>query len=430
MNKKRKHKKRKFEANKANKIIRQRHRKKYHHIKGVQIGINGKKIYIPNKVIKLLDLKNFYEKIEKNQNIVIIDIPEKFSLITNPEKSIQTLKKIFTTIKNEKVKEIFLDYSKCEELGLCASSVTDIIILNGIKYRKFINKPLITRGNIPNSKEAREIFIISGLVKHLGISKIENNNTVRLDIIKNEEQSKMTDKIIQYYNKCLNTQNYQLTEQGKSKFAHMIGEVLDNVNQHAGDFATWYASGHFNIDIDKEKKDGKCRLVLFDFGDSIYEGLYRDDTTEYTKKLLREKTKEHYNIFNRRWNEEPLWMLYVLQYNVSRKRVDIDDDRGKGTIKLIDNFMHIGKNMEGNNPIMAILSGNGYILFDSTYNLKEEIVNDKKIPIIAFNEENDLSKKPDSKYVRRIDENFPGTMISMEFYLDKEYIENQMEGSL
>ena len=51
----------------------------------------------------------------------------------------------------------------------------------------------------------------------------------------------------------------------------------------------------------------------------------------------------------------------------------------------------------------------------------------KKIPLIAFNEENDLSKKPDSKYVKRIDENLPGTMISMEFYLDKEYIEKQME---
>jgi len=428
MNKNRKHKNRKIRINKTNKIMRQRHREKYHHIKGIKSGKNGKKRYIFNKVIKLLDLKKFYHKIERNENIVIIEIPSIFSLITNPEESIQTLKKIFTAIQNEKVQELFLDYSKCEELGLCASSVTDIIILNGIKYRRIINKPLNTRGNVPKSKEAREIFIISGLVKHLGISKIENKNTVRLDIIKNEEQGKMTDKIIQYYDKCLNTQNYQLTAQGKSKFAHMIGEVLDNVNQHAGELATWYASGHFNID--KDRKDGKCRLVLFDFGDSIYEGLNREDTTEYTKKLLRDKTKEHYNIFNKKWNEEPLWMLYVLQYNVSRKRVDVEDDRGKGTIKLINNFMHIGKNMEGNNPIMAILSGNGYILFDSTYTLKEKMVNDKQIPIIAFNEENDLSKKPDSKYVKRIDENFPGTMISMEFYLDKEYIEKQMEASL
>lgn len=428
MNKNRKHKNRKFSINKTNKIMRQRHREKYHHIKGTQGEKNSKKKYIPNKVIKLLDLKKFYHKLERKEDIAVVEIPPVFSLITNPEESVQTLKKIFTAVQNEKVQELFLDYSKCEELGLCASSVTDIIILNGIKYRKLINKPLNPKGNVPKSNEAKEIFIISGLLKHLGISKIENKNTVRLDIIKNEEQGKMTDKIIQYYDKCLNTQNYQLTVQGKSKFAHMIGEVLDNVNQHAGELATWYASGHFNID--KNRKDGKCRLVLFDFGDSIYESLNREDTTEYTKKLLRDKTKEHYNIFNKKWNEEPLWMLYVLQYNVSRKRVDIDDDRGKGTIKLINNFMHIGKNIEGNNPVMAILSGNGYILFDSTYTLKEEIVNDKKVPIIAFNEENDLSKKPDSRYVRRLDENFPGTMISMEFYLDKEYIEKQMEASL
>ncbi len=425
MNKKRKNKIRKFGINKTNKIMRQRHREKYHHIKGVKTGKNAKKRYIPNKVVKLLDLKKFYHKIERNKNTVIIEIPLRFSLITNPEESLKTLKKIFTAIHDEKVQELFLDYSKCEELGLCASSVTDIIILNGYKYRRILNKPLNTRGNVPKSDEAKEIFIISGLVKHLGISKIENKNTVRLDIIQNQEQSKMTDEIIQYYDKCLNTQNYQLTAQGKSKFAHMIGEVLDNVSQHAGELATWYASGHFNID--KDRKDGKCRLVLFDFGDSIYEGLNREDTTEYTKKLLKNKTKEHYNIFNKKWNEEPLWMLYVLQYNVSRKRVDVNDDRGKGTIKLINNFMHIGKNMEGNNPIMAIVSGNGYILFDSTYTLKEEIVNGKKIPLIAFNEENDLAKKPDSKYVKRIDENFPGTMISMEFYLDKEYIEKQME---
>lgn len=428
MNKNKKHKNRKFSINKINKIMRRKHREKYHHIKCVKNGNKSKKKYIPNKVIKLLDLKKFYHRIERIENTTVVEIPPIFSLITNPEKSIETLKKIFTAIQNEKVQELFLDYSKCEELGLCASSVTDIIILNGIKYRKIINRPLNPKGNIPKSSEAREIFIISGLVKHLGISKIENKNTVRLDIIKNEEQGKMTEKIIRYYDKCLNTQNYQLTEQGKSKFAHMIGEVLDNVNQHAGELATWYASGHFNID--RNRKDGKCRLVLFNFGDSIYESLKRGDTTEYTKKLLMEKTKEHYNIFNRKWNEEPLWMLYVLQYNVSRKRVDVDDDRGKGTIKLINNFMHIGKNIDGNNPVMAILSGNGYILFDATYTLKEENINGKKIPIIAFNEENDLSKKPDNKYVKRIDENFPGTIISMEFYLDKEYIEKQMEASL
>ena len=43
MNKKRKNRIRKFGINKTNKIMRQRHREKYHHIKGVKTGKNAKK---------------------------------------------------------------------------------------------------------------------------------------------------------------------------------------------------------------------------------------------------------------------------------------------------------------------------------------------------------------------------------------------------
>ena len=67
-------------------------------------------------------------------------------------------------------------------------------------------------------------------------------------------------------------------------------------------------------------------------------------------------------------------------------------------------------------------------LCEDTGNIYETVaIIGKRSNQIAVEMKNDLSKKPDSKYVKRIDENFPGTMISMEFYLDKEYIEKQME---
>lgn len=91
--------------------------------------------------------------------------------------------------------------------------------------------------------------------------------------------------------------------------------------------------------------------------------------------------------------------------------------------------MQIGQNNEGKKTKMAIISGRCHILFDTTYNLKEEFIDGKKVPIIAFNEENDLSKAPDINYVKKIEEYFPGTMISIEFYLDRRYIESQMEAN-
>lgn len=42
---------------------------------------------------------------------------------------------------------------------------------------------------------------------------------------------------------------------------------------------------------------------------------------------------------------------------------------------------------------------------------------------IAFNEDNDLNKKPDKKCVYNLQNKFPGTIISMELYLDRKYFE-------
>ncbi|MCI8485986.1 MAG: hypothetical protein HFJ20_02600 [Clostridia bacterium] len=413
----------KYEKNRLNKLMKYKTKKKYGTIK--RKNESRKKPIIPNRVINLLASKNFQEHIDVYENKVKIDIPVDFSLISNPEQSIRVLKQMFYAIMNLKIEEIEMDYSKCEKLGLCASSITDIIIINGKQYRRIMNRKIVPKGNFPKTAEAREIFIISGLINHLNLSRIEKENVIKLDIIKNEEQGVLCEKVIDYYDKCLNTQNYQLTKEGKQQFGNMIGEVIDNANQHGGRLVTWYTAGHFNLE--KRNNRGKCRLVLFDFGDSIYENLKSEETTSYTKKLLKEKSQRHRRLFNNKWTEEALWTLYALQYNVSRKRIDENDNRGKGTIKLIDSFMKIGKNSDGDEPLMALFSGRSHILFDGTYKLSINKIEDKEVQIIAFNESNSIDERPDPKYVRRIEQNFPGTMISMEFYLDKKYIEKQVE---
>ena len=42
--------------------------------------------------------------------------------------------------------------------------------------------------------------------------------------------------------------------------------------------------------------------------------------------------------------------------------------------------------------------------------------------VIAFNEDNDLNKPPDKKYVHTIDASFPGVIINLKFYIDEKYI--------
>jgi hypothetical protein len=47
--------------------------------------------------------------------------------------------------------------------------------------------------------------------------------------------------------------------------------------------------------------------------------------------------------------------------------------------------------------------------------------------VIAFNSTNDLYRPADEKNVRILENEFPGTIISMKFYIDQDYIMKVME---
>lgn len=424
----RKSKRRKVYINRLRKLMKEKQKNKTHKkVKRFRISnyvVNNE--YTCNNVIRLLNKKEFAEITIKKGTKTTIRIPEIFSFSENADNTIKVLKNIYYCCKDLKVKELKLDYSKCKKLSLGASCVTDIITLNMLDYRKRINNPLDLKGNYPK-EEAFEIFVISGLVNHLGLVNLKNKNVKSLDIITNGEQSYIGEKVIQYYNECLNTKGYELSEVGQSALGTMITEVIDNVGEHAGDLASWYAQGHYTIG--SENKPGKFRLVLFNFGDTIYEGLKRESSSNYTKKILNNATKKHKKkrLFDFNWTEEVLWNLFSLQYKISRANYSSDNDRGVGTIDLIKSFLKLGKTVENSKPIMSIVSGKSNILFDGTYTIHTLEKNGHNVPTIAFNKNNSLFERQDSRYVKSLKNNFPGTIIEMEFYIDREYLDKLKE---
>ena len=83
--------------------------------------------------------------------------------------------------------------------------------------------------------------------------------------------------------------------------------------------------------------------------------------------------------------------------------------------------MDIGANIDNKKSLMSITSGKCQILFDGTYKLEEKVNKDKKYYQIAFNDSNNLNNKPDKRFVYNLQNKFPGTIISMEFYLDRKF---------
>lgn len=415
-----------FLINKYNKLMKKKHSKNKK--KKTKPTINNI-YYIDNnihshnsKIIKVLDKENFKKKTrrKKDQKEVQINIPKIFSFINNPNDTILTLKKIYYAGMNNHIKSIYFNYSQCIELGLCASLITDLIILSLPRYK---TKKIFLHGSAPNSVEARKLFNITGLPKHLGIIDESTPDSEILDTLSNLESGEMSERVVEFYQKCLHTQGYELTMLGKNAFSNMIGEVINNSEQYSGSNGTWHALGYFDKP-ERGEDYGKCRLVLMNFGNSIYDSLKELDTTQYTKNQLETHTKKNYNLFDKMtYTEEMLWTLYSLQQNISKKRKDVNDDRGNGTIKLIKNFMSVGAKIENKKSLMSITSGKCQILFDGSYELEEKSNNGKKYYQIAFNNENDLNKKPDKKCVYNLQNKFPGTIISMEIYLDRKYFD-------
>ena len=139
--------------------------------------------------------------------------------------------------------------------------------------------------------------------------------------------------------------------------------------------------------------------------------------------FLQDKAQYIHTKFKNSPSEQSLITLYALQDGISRfKDRNSNSDRGSGTIKLISIFQAIGRDSNGLLPSMSITSGKTQIIFNEKYKMLPMDINGTQKKIIAFNKDNNIDMPPDSDNIKDLNVYFPGTVISMEFYIDQNYI--------
>lgn len=374
-------------------------------------------VLIKNSFIyKHLNKCKFYKKPNIQNGKAIIEIPKIFSFSKNPFNTIDVFKELFFSFENKL--SIFINHENCEEIDLAASLVMDIIVMEFRNICKRIGLKREFGGKLSRNENVNDVLKFSGVLNNLGIIKSKKNSRLELlPLIKNQDPGIMSTKIIEYYNNCLESKGFILNAEGANHFSTMLGEVIKNCSDHGGKGVQWYASGHYT------KDDGEFNLAIFDFGNTIYEGLKNETLSKDTIKTLNELTAYHKEGF-KRVDEELLWTLFSLQHGISRLNSEEDNTRGQGTVDLICGFQQLGGKYADNGnlekPIMSITSGNINILFDGTYTIKSD---KNGLKVIAFNNENDIKSAPDEKYVKNIKKFFPGTVISIRFFIDRKYIE-------
>lgn len=329
-------------------------------------------------------------------------------------------------------RRISIDQGATKELDLCAAAVLNALALEagnrlGVRYQ----------GVFPTSRETREIVLATGLPKALGLplamppgfltfELCRGSNAGDLASVSSEKEIQ-TNKLANYVDTCLRQHGVSFTDLGKAYLASLAGEILGNAEDHSTQ-ADWWIAAYLRRE--RASRVGDCHITIFNFGVSISESLHLlpDNATLRVEieTLIREHRRRK-NFIRRHFTEENLWTIYALQEGVTRYNDETGltlGHRGTGTADMIEMFQTLGQTRSlDSKPKMCLLSGRTHITFDGRFRMREEqTVDGETRRIIAFNEENDLFKRPDAGAVRTLRGMFPGTLISLRFYLDEAYL--------
>lgn len=441
MDKRNKQKRRLYTLRNQKKLIRNKKSRKGLRMRCYQCTREYDQGIVPSylKVMNHLDSNEFAVKDRSGvpNKVACITIPEEFSISEKPDETIYFLRKLYGIAKNNKIRKIIFDHSNCRKLGLSASTIMDIIMCASMKYKESRHIDVEYEGNMPKNPIVREIFLASGLPYHLKAEyrmHYDEDNIERFELVSGEcgASTKITGRVstsmTNYFNKCLRKQGLELNDDGKSILSSILGEVINNCEIHGGTQSTWYTQGHYQS-MGKDSY-GEMQLLFLNLGNTIYEGL-KYASSEETKKRLMHILKQQKSYMSSEWNEEMVGTVFALQQGISRLRdqqVDGYQARGTGTVRLIEQMQAIGESDTGLKPKMTVISGNTYIDFEETYKMhgvqfeNDPVFGDGVKKILAFNRKNDIYKPADPERVKKLRERFPGTVISLRFYLDSRYI--------
>ena len=366
---------------------------------------------------------------------VDVQVGKQFSIIDDPQGAIDLICSFARALKEgQRIKHINFNHHRLESYDLAANAILDLVAVERkLELRsRGSGKGLSVSGVYPKDPSVRRFIKAMGIIKHMGISheapsRVEalklrffdaRNRHYRLnpDAGSADYKDRQQAKFVEFIDSCLRTHNWELSDHGKVALINYAGEILANAEDHA-DFVDWSVQGY----LDTSASTPTCEIAIFNFGKSIAETLSELDRGSYAWKQLQPYVDAHMTkrLFGTNWREEDLLTVVALQQHISSKNFSDVDTRGQGTVHFIDFFQEAYEfcrlASDDGHAKMAIVSGGTYIFFDGKHRLTARPGLGKTI---AFNADNDLTQRPDPRYVKGLDGvHFPGTIISVRFPL-------------
>ncbi|EKE05540.1 MAG: hypothetical protein ACD_19C00229G0005 [uncultured bacterium] len=244
----------------------------------------GNRLPYNSNVLNLLLPDNHRVRHKPSKKRIVINVPNIFSLISNPKESLSVLMDFVDNERKLSPGNIYFNHGDLEEVELGAEAVLDYVAeeirkeLNSRHYKVRLGGAY--PANLTLQKYLREIGIVhkfgieergflqgrrSSLTFEKGsVSAIFSRNSVGQTY--NEV---VINQFVNYINTCLEHSARELTVEAKYSIGKYIGEVLDNIEQHSGE-NIWQIVGY----LDREHMQPKCEIVIFNFGRTMAQTFY------------------------------------------------------------------------------------------------------------------------------------------------------------
>lgn len=372
---------------------------------------------------------------EPNLSPCTLSFPRVFSFIDEPELALELLGE-FVLYARDGAREIRFDQGNCDSLDLCAA-----MVLNALAGEAKQRLKTLYSGEYPASKEAHEIVAATGIPRLLRLAGPEPDEFLvfrprhggvrrRSSLFRPSVKERVSSDLAAYLDECLGRYGYEFTLEGKRYIGQLAGEVLGNAEDHAPEWP-WYVAAYLRQPPGKQF--GDCHITLLNFGSTLAETLqslpHGSPLRLRIEGLVELHQREKYfGLLRPRWTEEGLWTLYALQEFVTRHYGELNPfGRGVGTTDMIEAFQTLGRTAEtGYEPRMCLISGHTQVIFDGHphHRMREKSIDGgRPVRQITFNQSNDLREAPDEGTVQHLRNFFPGTIISLRFFLDERYLE-------
>lgn len=219
--------------------------------------------------------------------------------------------------------------------------------------------------------------------------------------------------------------NQVLTVEGRGWIGGIINEMLDNAERHSdpeNKDGEWSVAGFMARRIEEKEPVYRCYLAFMSVGATISESLRT--CLPRIEAQMEAYCERHAKADKNGPSVDTLRTLYALQDTITRDPEADAGGRGGFGFQEVMRFVNElgGTSKLGKEPRITIISGSSCIQLKPPYILGTRATDDGSPRVLWCNTENSSKVAPDPAFVFDLTERLAGTIISVAFTLDPDYL--------